>query len=116
MRRAAVASHRRADGELHVHQALDVQLAGQLARLAFDLLDHAGRQAVRRDDAGRVARVDAGLLDVLHDAADERARAVAEAIDVHLDGRLQELVDQDRLARRHLHGLARRSGVRAVSS
>jgi hypothetical protein len=30
--------------------------------------------------------VDAGFLDVLHDAGDEHVLAVAEAIDVDLDG------------------------------
>ena len=34
--------------------------------------------------------MNAGLLDVLHHAADDRARAVAQAIDVDLDGRLRE--------------------------
>jgi hypothetical protein len=39
--------------------------------------------------------VDARLLDVLHDAADDDARAVADCVDVHLEGVLQELVDEN---------------------
>ena len=50
---------------------------------------------VRRQHARRVARVNAGLLDVLHDAADDGLLAVAHAVDVDLDGVLQELVDED---------------------
>src|SRR5262249_38867640 len=44
-------------------------------------------------------------LDVLHDPADEGALAVADAVDVDLDGRLQELVDQHGLAGGDLHGV-----------
>ena len=41
--------------------------------------------------------MDAGLLDVLHHAADDRPRAVADGVDVDLAGVLEELVDQDRV-------------------
>ena len=48
--------------------------------------------------------MDAGLLDVLHDAADDdRAGRVGDRIDVELDRVLEELVDQDRMLRRRLH-------------
>ena len=40
--------------------------------------------------------MDAGLLDVLHDAGDERVLAVGEAVDVDLDGVGQIAVDQQR--------------------
>ena len=43
--------------------------------------------------------MDAGLLDVLHDAADDDGRAVADRVDVDLDGLLEELVDEHRLDR-----------------
>ena len=81
---------------------------GRRARPPFpasapDLLDYRRRQAVRRDHARRITTVDARFLDVLHDAADHDAVAVAKAIDVHLDGRFQELVNQDRFAGRHVH-------------
>ena len=49
--------------------------------------------------------MDAGLLDVLHDAADEHARPVGHGIDVDLDRVVQELVDQDRMLGRDLNGL-----------
>ena len=59
------------DGELHVHQAAHAELARQRARLRLDRLDGLGGERVGRQAAGRVARVDAGLLDVLHHAADD---------------------------------------------
>ena len=62
-------------------------------------------EGVGRQRAGGVAGVDAGLLDVLHDAADEHPRAVGDRVDVDLDRVLQELVDQDRMLGRHLHRL-----------
>ena len=51
-------------------------------------------QRQRRDHAGRVAGVHAGLLDVLHDRADPGPRAVADGVDVDLDRVLDEAVDQ----------------------
>ena len=41
--------------------------------------------------------MDARLLDVLHDAADDRALPVADGVHVHFDGVFQELVDEDRV-------------------
>ena len=42
--------------------------ASAMSRVArADLVEHLGAERVRRQHAGRVARVDAGLLDVLHD-------------------------------------------------
>jgi hypothetical protein len=43
--------------------------------------------------------MDAGLLDVLQDAADDDALAVAQGVDVDFGGVLQELVDEDRRVR-----------------
>ena len=40
--------------------------------------------------------MDAGLLDVLHDAGDEGVLAVGQAIDIDLDGVGQIAVDQQR--------------------
>jgi hypothetical protein len=56
---------------------------------------------VRRQDAGRVARVNAGVLDVLHDAADDAAAAVRDRIHIGLERILEEPVDQHRVLRRH---------------
>jgi hypothetical protein len=43
--------------------------------------------------------MDAGFLDMLHDAGDEGVLAVAQAIDVDLDRVGQIAVDQQRIAR-----------------
>ena len=52
-------------------------------------------------DARRVAGVDAGLLDVLHHAADDdRAGLVGDDVDVELDRVVEELVDEQREADR----------------
>ena len=59
------------DGVLHVHQAADIQRLGQRRGLALQLVDGLVRQRMHRQRAGAVARMDAGLLDVLHDAGDE---------------------------------------------
>ena len=56
-------------------------------------------ERVRRQHAGRVARVDAGLLDVLHDPADPDVLAVAQRVDVDLDRVLHEAVEEDRALR-----------------
>ena len=60
-------------------------------------------QAVRRQRAAGVARVHAGLLDVLHDAADQHVLAVADRIDVHLDGDVEEAIEQHRAVVGDLH-------------
>ena len=67
-------------------------------------LDVAAAQRHRRQRARRVAGVDAGLLDVLHDPADVDLGAVAECVDVDLDGVLEEPVDQHRVLGRELGG------------
>ena len=41
--------------------------------------------------------MDAGLLDVLHDAAEEQLVAVEERVDVDLDRVVDEAVDQHRV-------------------
>ena len=41
--------------------------------------------------------MDAGLLDVLHDAGDEHVLAVGERVDVDLDGVGEVAVDQQRV-------------------
>ena len=47
-------------------------------------------------EQARVAGMDAGLLDVLHDAGDVGVLAVGEAIDIDLDGVGEIAVDQQR--------------------
>ena len=57
----------------------------------------AAAQGLGREGAGRVARVHAGLLDVLHHPADDHlAGGVAHGVDVDLDRVLEEPVDQHR--------------------
>ena len=62
-------------------------------------VEHLVAERVRRQHAGRVAGVDAGLLDVLHDPADPDVVAVAERVDVDLDRVLEEAVEEDRRVR-----------------
>ena len=60
-----------------------------------DLLEHLLPERVRRQHAGAIARVDAGLLDVLHDPADPRLAPVAQRVDVDLGRILEEAVEED---------------------
>ncbi|GIW73967.1 MAG: hypothetical protein KatS3mg103_0489 [Phycisphaerales bacterium] len=91
------------DGQLHVHQAADAQGAGQLLAGRADLLEDAFGQFVGRQEAGAVAAVHAGVLDVLHDAADDGLSGLVGVVgvvvgdDVHVDlgGAVEELVDED---------------------
>ena len=85
-----------ADRVLDVHQADDAQLDSDLAVVLIDRVDVFGGDADGRDHAGRVARVNAGQLDVLHDRRHERVFAVGNRVGLDLDGVFEELVDQDR--------------------
>ena len=121
------------DAVLDVDQADHAEREREVARGLADLVQHLGAERVRRQHAGRVAGVDAGLLDVLHDAADPDVLAVADRVDVDLDRVLEEAVEEDlalRLAcarssrrasprRRRAPSRARRarsSGARAAGS
>ena len=56
-------------------------------------------------DARRIARVDAGLLDVLHDAADDDALAVATTASTSTsNASSRKRVEQDRVLGRRLDG------------
>ena len=83
------------DRELDVQQADHPDRQRDVAGGAADLLEHLFPERVRRQHAGAVAGVHAGLLDVLHDAPDPDLVAVAERVDVHLQGVLQEAVEVD---------------------
>jgi hypothetical protein len=85
--------------ELHVDQPAYAQRQCDRARLRADLALDLVAQRQGRDHAGRVARVHAGLLHVLHDGPDPGPPAVADRIHVDLDRVLDEAVDQ----RRGLH-------------
>ena len=73
-------------------------------RRAAHLLDVAAAQRDRRQRARRIAGVDPGFLDVLHDAADVDLGAVAQRVDVDLDRVLEEAVDEHRMLRGELGG------------
>ena len=59
--------------------------------------------------------MDAGLFDVLHDGADDGGLAVADAIDVHLGGVVEEAVDQHRALGRGGDGLVHVAGEFGVA-
>jgi len=73
----------------------DTERVRDATRVLHDQVDPSAPSGVRRDHARGVAGMDAGLLDVLEDPADEELGAVVDRVDVHLDGVLQELVDQN---------------------
>ncbi len=54
--------------------------------------------------------MDAGFLDVLHDAADDRVFAVGQGVDVDFEGVFQEFVDEDGAVVRVLDGFAHVAG------
>ena len=83
------------DRELDVDQADHPERQRDSRGLLAHLLEHLLAERVRREHAGRVAGVDAGLLDVLHDPADPHVGAVAERVDVDLDRVLEEAVEVD---------------------
>ena len=84
------------DRELDVEQADDAERRAEPADDVVDLGASAGVERRRRQHAGRVAGVDAGLLDVLHHRGDVRVLAVGERVDVDLDRALEEAVDERR--------------------
>ena len=85
------------DRVLDVDQADHAELERDPLGRRADLLEHLLAEAHRRDHAGRVAGVDAGLLDVLHDPGDVDLLAVGERVDVDLDRVLEEAVEQQRV-------------------
>ena len=85
-----------ADGVLDVEAALDAQFDADSPRPVLDLGEDVHGDVLRRDEAGRVPRVDARLLQMLHDGAHEHALAVAHRVDVELGGVPEVLVDEQR--------------------
>src|SRR5215472_1796389 len=94
------------DGELDVEEADDAELPGKRARLFLDPVDLIVAQGIGRQCAGGVARVDARLLDVLHDAAHDHALAICDGVHVHLQGILEELVHEDGMLGADAHRFA----------
>ncbi len=50
-------------------------------------------------NAGRIARMNSGFLDVLLNSCDDDCRLVRKGIDVDLAGTFKKFVDQDRFLR-----------------
>ena len=92
------------DRELDIQEAQDARAPcarASVVSMMVCIISSEMRQG--RDDAGGVARMDARLLHVLHDGADVDVLAVADGVDVDLDGVLEEIVHQDRVLGRELH-------------
>ena len=70
-------------------------------RVVPHLFDHRRGERLGGDHAGRVSGVDPGLLDMLHDPADQNLLAVADRIDVEFDRVLEERIDQHRVVPAH---------------
>ena len=92
-------------GELHIHEALHLQRLSKESRLTLDLFNKLRAEAVRRKRARRVARVNAGLLDMLHDAADPDFVAVTHSVNVHFHRVIQEPIKEHRAVVAHLDRL-----------
>ena len=93
------------DRELNVHQSDHAKRARHRGGLHAQFILQCVRQRVGRQRACRISGMDTGLLDMLHDAADEHPLAVSDAIDIDLDGIVQEAVKQDRRIVRYLDRL-----------
>src|SRR5690606_16511291 len=88
--------------ELDVDQAAYPDSACDGLRGGTQPLDVEPAERDRRQGARRVAGVDAGLLDVLHDAAEVQLIAAVEGVDVDLYGVVEEAVDEHRPGRADL--------------
>ena len=103
------------DGVLYVDETAHAQRHRDTARGLAKLGLQALAKAERRDAGRGVAGVNAGLLDVLQDAADVDLFAVAQGVDVGLDRTLQEAVQIHRVigadARSLGHVIAQMLGI-----
>ena len=88
-------AHRHAwNRELNVHQPDDFQRPGQLERVVAHALQKVRGDIHGGQYAGGIPGVDAGFLDVLHDAGDDDILAIGECVDIDFDGVFQEVVNQ----------------------
>ena len=83
------------DGELDVHQAYQFQCFTQTLGDFPNGIHVLGSDLVRRNNTGRVSRMNAGFLDVLKDARDDDVLPVSQAVHVGFDGVFQKLVDEE---------------------
>ena len=82
-----------------------MHLKSELLGVALDGVNVLLRNGDGRDEAGGVAGVDAGLLDVLHDGGHEGFLAVANGVGFRLGRVLKELVDKDDVLAGGLQGV-----------
>src|SRR5277367_2158835 len=86
------------DRILNINQPDHAKLARQHLRLPDQLLLQRGAQRRRRQRARTVARMYAGMLDVLHNSADYDDLTVRYRVNIDLDRALQVAIDQQRMA------------------
>ena len=84
------------NGELHIHQTNHFETMRHFGGLAFQFGNGGVGQGIRRQRTRGVAAVHTGLLNMLHDATDKHLLAVANSVDIALDGVVQKAVQQHR--------------------
>ena len=89
-------------GKLNINQAPHTGAACNSLGCFLNLGDHIGTQGNWRQSAGRIAGVNAGLLNMLHHTAQVELGAVEERIHINLDSVFQELIDKRGLRGRNL--------------
>src|SRR6266576_1863812 len=89
------------DGVLDVDQPHHAQRPGKGLGVAPHLVHLPVSDQIGRQDAGGIARVNPGILDVLHHPADYAARAVGDRVNVRLERVFEEMIDQHRMFRRN---------------
>ena len=102
------------DGVLHVDQPHYAQRLGKRLGVAPHLVHLPVPDQIGRQDAGGIARVNPGILDVLHHPADHAARAVGDRVNVRLERVFEKMIDQHRMFRRNARGLHEILAERAV--
>src|SRR3989304_2322797 len=85
------------DGELNIHQPLDLQLQRKDLGLPGNLSQQLLAYRNRRQRARAITRVHTRLLDMLHNPTDYNSCAVAYRIHVQLGCIVEKLVDQNRV-------------------
>src|SRR5262249_15859630 len=82
------------NGEFNIHQSDDLQRTGQFE----GVVTHAIKQWLRNVNCGqharRIAGVNAGFFDVLHNSADDDVFAVGERVDIDFDCVFEEVVNK----------------------
>src|SRR5437762_2655005 len=84
-------------GELNVHEATDIECDRQIDGMFSDLGLDFQADGLRRQATGAVAGMNARPLDMLHDAANDYGITVAQRVDIHFDGVVEEFIDEHRM-------------------